>query len=271
MPKGIKNARTNSDSRKSGATKLGAFVAKRKRGSITVQPDKPITSEPNAINDVIGDDTFDADNGIVTEAGDSRSGDRSGDGSGRDGRGRNGSGRSERNSGDSSDNTTSGKRGRRTKTAIIEGLADELDISLEEATKVYESQRAPKKVKSAELLPDGVEASVMLLSTVFEGGAELMAMASGRDYLKLLKTEGNALSKATLELLNSWPASVRKRFDKLMRIYVPYWNLASVITGIVYPRYQIFRMEKEMHNESVKQAKSENVRETESRDDSTEF
>ena len=261
MKTGAKENVSNSNNRKP-RTKFGNAIAKRKSNrhanSVTESAANTITDDVERINQQIGSDTFDADNGIVTDYGTSK---QSGGRSGRNERnGSDGNGIDGRSDGDTSDNsarTGNKRRGRRSRAEIVEELRSSLDVSLEEAEKIYEQQRAPKKVKRGELVPDGVEGSVLLLSTVLSGGAELIAMASNKDYLSLQKAEANELSQAVLDLMNTWPSAARKRFDKLMKVYVPYWNLAKVITAITYPRYQIYMMEKELKNVATNQTQKQ--------------
>lgn len=248
MKKENENVRTNSSSSQRPKSKLGKFVSAKRKSkrdfpTSTEQSVDSVTNDIERINDILANDTFDADNGIIVENSNAGSGSSRGDG--RDGTGgRNGSGRDSDNS---TANNRSNKRGRRSKADIIEAIRSELDVSLEEAEKIYADQRAPRKVKASELVPDGLTGSVLLLSSLFEGGAELLAMASSKDYLKLQRDESSQLSKAVIDLMESWPASTRKRFDKIMKVYIPYWNLAKILSLIIYPRYQIFQMEKELN------------------------
>lgn len=261
MKKGNENVRPNSSSSQRPKSKLGKFVSKRKSkrdfATPAEQSTDSIANDIERINDIVTNDTFDTDNGIVSENFESGSGSRGSDGSGRSGRsGRDtGSGRDRDNP--ATDNR-SGKRGRRSKADIIEGIRSELDVSLEEAEKIYADQRAPRKVKASELVSDGLTGSVLLLSSLFEGGAELLAMASTKDYLKLQRDESSQLSKAVIDLMESWPASTRKRFDKIMKLYIPYWNLAKVISLITYPRWQIYQMEKELNGPNTKTQRQTN-------------
>lgn len=254
------NERADSRGSKRNATKFGNFIAtKRKRNLVAdvESTDNTATSNDERIVDIVTNDTFDADNGIITEVSESGSG--SGNDSGRDGSGSGRDGRtgSDRNRSDSTGN--SGKRGRRSRATIIEDYARELDVPLEEAQRIYESQRAPRKVKASEVVSDGVTGSVLLLSTIFEGGADLLAMASGKPYLELQKAESKELSEAVIDLIESWPSSVRKRFDKMMKLYIPYWKLAKALTMIAYPRYQIFQMEKQANARPNNQNKTESI------------
>ena len=273
MPRGKRNGASGSSSQRP-ATKLGNFVrAKNRKRNVAadVEPtiDEP-TSDVDTINRIIADDTFDADNGIVIESGSSGRGsgdDSDGRGSGR-GSGSDGSGRSrDNNSADAPK-----RRGRRSSEDRARELAESDSISIEEARKIIETQKKPRKVKSfSSDLEAGVTGSAILLGGIFEGGSQLLAMALSnkqfdRSYIKLEKEESQNLGDAVLKVLEAQSKHNRKRFDEFMKKLYPYWNLAKVLTEIGYPRYEIYRMELELKLELAKQANAANASENQTGD-----
>lgn len=268
MPRGKRNGTTGSGSSQRNATKFGNFVRSRKR-NVVVDAEPTIdefASDDDAINRIVADDNFDSDNGIVVESGNSFDGSGSnGDGRG-SGRGRSGSDGSGRG-GDNSSADTPKRRGRRSAEDRARELAESDSISIEEARKIIETQKKPRKVKSfSSDLEAGVAGSAILLGGIFEGGSQLLAMALAnkqfdRSYIKLEKDESQSLGDAVLKVLEAQSKHNRKRFDEFMKKLYPYWNLAKVLTEIGYPRYEIYRMELELKLEIAKQANAANASE----------
>jgi len=269
MPRGKQNG-TSSGSAKRTSSKLGNFVrAKRASRDFPTDVESTIIESANAddaIDDIVTNDTFDADNGIVVETGSTARG------SGNDGNGRgSGDGDGDGNgSRRSADNNSAGskRRGRRSAEDRAADLVRENPrITIEEARKIIETQKKPRKVKSfAADLEAGVTGSAILLGGIFEGGSQLLAMALSnkqfdRSYMKLEKDEAHSLGDALLKVLEAQSKYNRKRFDEFMKKIYPYWNLAKVLTEIGYPRYEIYRMELELKIELAKQAKSGNASE----------
>ncbi len=103
--------------------------------------------------------------------------------------------------------------------------------------------RKPKKV-SVEV-EEGVEASILIMSGLLQGISDVSAMLINKPYVKLHPQEGNELGTAILDCLAVLPKTARKKFDAMMAKYYPFWNLATVVTKIAYPRYAYYQMEKE--------------------------
>lgn len=265
MPKDKTNGTTSSRGSKRNATKFGNFVRTRKRNVVVdVEPtideseDRIIESD-SIVNNIVGSDTFDADNGLRTESGQFVRGSGSGGDGGRSGDDGDGS----RGSGDNhSADATRKRRGRRSAEDRARELAESDSISIEEARKIIDTQKKPRKVKSfTQDLEAGVAGSAILLGGIFEGGSQLLAMALSnkqfdRSYMKLEKEESQNLGDAVLKVLEAQSKYNRKRFDEFMKKVYPYWNLAKVLTEIGYPRYEIYRMELELKLELAKQAKT---------------
>jgi len=147
------------------------------------------------------------------------------------------------------------RRGRRSAEDRAREFSQQNSIGIEEARKIIESQKRPRKVRNySEDLADGVVASALLLGAVFEGGSELLAMSVGKPYFKLDRAESTELGDAILKVLDTLPKSTRKKFDALIAKYYPYWNLAKVATKISYPRYLIYQMEVETRKNVQAQA-----------------
>ena len=103
--------------------------------------------------------------------------------------------------------------------------------------------RKPKKV-SVEV-EEGVEASILIMSGLLQGISDVSAMLINKPYVKLHPQEGNELGSAILDCLAVLPKTARKKFDAMMSKYYPFWNLATVVTKIAYPRYAYYQMERE--------------------------
>lgn len=270
MSKVTKNARnTNLKS----SSKLGNFIrtrsSKRDNAADAIQSDNTIESDNvignnttiRAVNE-FGDESYrDSDN--VEQSG-GRSGNDTSGRNGRTGRGRSDrdtdTGTADDRSGRDSDgdseesqldsrNDIPVKKPRKKRTTIADRVAqlvEEENITPEEAEIKVRAARKPRKISSldSEVEP-GVTASVMLIGSLMEGASELIAMASQKPYLQLEKEEARSLSDAWMQVLDTFPKSVRKNFDKIFAKYYPWWNLAKVATAISYPRYVMYQTEKE--------------------------
>lgn len=263
---GATGSRNNS---KRTNTKFGNFVnTKRSKRNIVVD-DTPInTHDADGVitsDSILESDTFDTVNGIVTETSESGNGSGS-DGDGRSGR-RNGDGRS---NGDSDNSPANPKRrGRRSaEDRATDFIRENPGVTIEEARKIIETQKKPRKVKSfSDNIADGVAGSAILLGGIFEGGSHLLAMALSnkefdRSYFRLEKDESHNLGDAVLKVLEAQSKYNRKRFDEFMKKLYPYWNLAKVCTEIGYPRYEMYKMELEYKLEIAKQANAKRTSET---------
>lgn len=269
MAKEKPNGRTNGSGSQSASRLARAVATKRKQrdnsdndfnvpnnvDAILVESPRADDSDSDGTSDPIGDFEQSA----------------SGDGSDR-GTGRDGTGTRAGSDGDSGDNSTDSgtrkRRGRRSAEDRAREFSEQNSIGIEEARKIIDSQKRPRKVRNySEDLGDGVVASALLLGAVFEGGSELLAMSVGRQYLKLDRSESTELGDAILKVLDTLPKSTRKKFDALIAKYYPYWNLAKVATKISYPRYLIYQMEVEARKNVQTQAKPEsgNIVETQNR------
>lgn len=265
--KGIKpNARTNSHSKFTATIKrkrskrIGADDLESELNNIDSILTEPSNRVSNSDN---GDDGGDSEQS--TNDDDINSG--TGIGSGRIGRSDRGNGRnrnSGKSDGDRSNNTDTipRKRGRRSRADRIEEIRESLDVPIEEASRIYEEQYAPRRVKKSELLPEGIEGSVLLFTTLFETTTDLLAVTMQKPYIKLQKSEAKELSEAMIGALEAMPASMRKRFDKLMKNYIPYWHLASTVAKLAYPRWIIYQYEKEMSNVNTTPSPSKSSNET---------
>ena len=266
MPRGKRNGASGSSSQRP-TTKLGNYIKRKRNVASDVESTiDEFASDGDTINRIVADDNFDSDNGIVVESGNSFDGSGS-DGDGRgSGRGRSGSDGSGRG-GDNSSADTPKRRTRRSSEDRARELAESDSISIEEARKIIETQKKPRKVKSfSSDLEAGVAGSAILLGGIFEGGSQLLAMALSnkqfdRSYIKLEKEESQNLGDAVLKVLEAQSKHNRKRFDEFMKKLYPYWNLAKVLTEIGYPRYEIYRMELELKLEIAKQANAANASE----------
>lgn len=266
MPRGKRNGASGSSSQRP-TTKLGNYIKQKRNVASDVESTiDEFASNDDAINRIVADDNFDSDNGIVVESGNSFDGSGS-DGDGRgSGRGRSGSDGSGRG-GDNSSADAPKRRTRRSSEDRARELAESDSISIEEARKIIETQKKPRKVKSfSSDLEAGVAGSAILLGGIFEGGSQLLAMALSnkqfdRSYIKLEKEESQNLGDAVLKVLEAQSKHNRKRFDEFMKKLYPYWNLAKVLTEIGYPRYEIYRMELELKLEIAKQANAANASE----------
>lgn len=155
----------------------------------------------------------------------------------------NGSGRSGRNTTGSDDNgsdspasTERRKRGRPRSSETDSAKQIGQDA-------VYVKKRGRKPNAAKDFLPDGMEASVLLLTGLIDSLSGLAAVSTATPYLQLQKPESQELAKALFDCLESMPKAMRKRFDQVFAKYYPFWNLAIVSTKIAYPRYQMYRAE----------------------------
>lgn len=157
-----------------------------------------------------------------------------GDGSGR--RGSDGSIGSDYNGSDSSATPERRKRGRprSSETNSTKQIGEDV---------VYVKKRGRKPNAAKDFLPDGMEASVLLLTGLIDSLSGLVAVSTATPYLQLQKSESQELAKALFDCLESMPKAMRKRFDQVFAKYYPFWNLAIVSTKITYPRYQMYRAE----------------------------
>ncbi len=260
MPKDKQNGNNSRHTSKLGNAIRNKRTAKRNIIADDSSNDNAITDDVNRINQHVADESNDDANG---SGGSENNGDGVTSGSGESGS-RNGRSGRNSSSGDSDNRTDSGttrRRGRRTNQERIRELAEQNSISIEEATAQIQAQKKPRRVtKLVDEVESGVTASALLLGAVAEGASELIALSAGKAYLKLQKPEGYELGDAILQVLDTLPKSARKRFDKFIAMYYPYWNLAKVVTKISYPRYLMYQMEKE----NAHQAKGQNIVETES-------
>lgn len=156
-----------------------------------------------------------------------------GDGSRRSGRNTTGS---DDNGSDSSASTERRKRGRprTSETDSTKQIGQDA---------VYVKKRGRKPNAAKDFLPDGMEASVLLLTGLIDSLSGLVAVSTATPYLQLQKSESQELAKALFDCLESMPKAMRKRFDQVFAKYYPFWNLAIVSTKIGYPRYQMYRAE----------------------------
>lgn len=152
----------------------------------------------------------------------------------RNGTGRNGTG-SDDNGSDSSANAGR-KRGRPRKSET-----ETTEQTLQDVVLVKKRGRKPKQAQ--DFLPDGMEASVLLLSGLIESLSSLTAVATATPYMQLEKGETRELATAIYNCLEAMPKATRKRFDALFAKYYPFWNLGIVATKIAYPRYQMYKTE----------------------------
>lgn len=263
-----KNGAAASNRNKRSGSKLGRFVT-AKRSNVVTDDSSAIDSDPgNAIGNNIEDSSVgNAINGTSNDGDGIESGSRD---AGRDGRG-SGRGRDGDGSGRSDDNN-SADTPRRKRRSSAEVRAEEFvrannGVTIEEARKIIETTKRPRKVKTfADDIVDGVAGSAILLGGVFEGASALLAMALktsdfSRDYIKLEKPESQKLGEAVLQVLEAQSKANRKRFDAFMQKIYPYWNLAKVLTEISYPRYELYKMELAYKIELTKQANGNVTRE----------
>lgn len=247
MPKEKPNGRTNgSDSQSVG--RLARAVATKRKQRDNSDNDFNV---PNNADAILTSDSRDVDSNTDGTSGADANFDQSTSRNGSDRRDRIGTGDDGTGSDGSSDHSaartgTGRKRGRRSAEDRAREFSEQNSIGIEEARKIIESQKRPRKVKSySDDIGDGVVASALLLGAVFEGGSELLAMSVGKPYFKLDRAESTELGDAILKVLDTLPKSTRKKFDLLIAKYYPYWNLAKVATKISYPRYLIYQMEME--------------------------
>ena len=166
----------------------------------------------------------------------------------------NGSGNGTRNGSDDSGSRIAADTGNGTgETAKRRGRPRRTELGEETPIRV----RKPKKV-SVEV-EEGVEASILIMSGLLQGISDVSAMLINKPYVKLHPQEGNELGSAILDCLAVLPKTARKKFDAMMAKYYPFWNLATVVTKIVYPRYAYYQMEREANA----QTQSRNVTNTE--------
>ena len=266
------------NSNRKPTSRLAAAISKRKQRSVDTDAISADASDGNETARAI-DSINESLDGSGTGSGGSESnssditGGSGSDRNGRIGRGITGSGRDTdtgtgtgigSDSGDS-DRSTDGtildsqdtirieKKPRKKRVTIAEKaekLAEEKNIDVETATAQIRAERKtnrkPRYVGSVDdEVEPGVTASVILIGSLLEGGTELLAMTVNKPYFQLQKQEAFELSDAVLKVLDTFPKSVRKRFDKVFAQYYPWWNLAKVVAKISYPRYMLYQAEKE--------------------------
>lgn len=233
--------RGKSDAR-NGDSKLTSAIRKRKQSADkskrefgdVVTIDNEQSPNIDSVDTTTGNNDSGSENAIDGFAnGSERNVD--GDGSGGSG-GSGGSTASEHNGSDSSATTERRKRGRPRSSE-----ADTTKQIGQDA--VYVKKRVRKPNAAKDFLPDGMEASVLLLTGLIDSLSGLVAVSTATPYLQLQKPESQELAKALFDCLESMPKAMRKRFDQVFAKYYPFWNLAIVSTKIAYPRYQMYRAE----------------------------
>ena len=231
--------RGKSDAR-NGDSKLTSAIRKRKQSADKSKREfgdvVTIDNEQSPNIDSVDTTTRNNDSGSENAIGGFTNGSErniDGDGSGRNGSGGNGS---NDNGSDSSASTERRKPGRPRKSETDSTKQIGQDA-------VYVKKRVRKPNAAKDFLPDGMEASVLLLTGLIDSLSGLVAVSTATPYLQLQKPESQELAKALFDCLESMPKAMRKRFDQVFAKYYPFWNLAIVSTKIAYPRYQMYRAE----------------------------